>query len=70
VLGVGQRRDGATDLAPYDTADLQARWRLARQWQLEARLLNAFDRQYQTVRDYPGLPRQAWIGLRYAGGGL
>ena len=70
ALGVGQRRDGATDLAPYDTADLQARWRFARQWQFEAKLLNVFDRQYDTVRDYPGLPRQAWIGLRYAGGGF
>jgi vitamin B12 transporter len=70
ALGVGERRDGATDVAPYDTADLQARWRFARQWQLEARLLNVFDRQYETVRDYPGLPRQTWVGLRYAGAGF
>ncbi len=70
ALRVGRRRDGATDLAAYETADLQARWRWARQWQLEAKLLNAFDRRYDTVRDYPGWPRQAWVGVRYAGAGF
>ncbi len=56
-------------LARVTTLDLNAAWRLAPAWQLEAKLLNATDRDLQPVRDYQGLGRQAWIGIRYDGAG-
>lgn len=70
VLVLGARPDGGAQLASETTVDLRARWRVAPHWQLEAKLLNAGDRDLQPVRDYQGLGRQAWIGLRYAGEGL
>jgi vitamin B12 transporter len=70
VLSVGARPEGAATLAAYTTVDLSARWRFAPQWQFEAKLLNATDRQYEPARDYQGVGRQAWIGLRYDSQGL
>jgi vitamin B12 transporter len=70
LLAVGARPDGTATLGRYATLDLSARWRFAAQWQLEAKLLNATDRQYEPVHDYQALGRQAWIGLRYASAGL
>jgi vitamin B12 transporter len=70
VVGVGDRPDGGKTLGAYATLDLQARWQLAPKWQLEARLLNVFDRDVEPVRDYRGLGRQAWIGVRYERAGL
>ena len=34
------------------------------------KLLNALDRRVEPVRDYQGLGRQAWIGVRFDGQGL
>ena len=70
VLDVGERPDGSVKLAGYQTLDLRVRWRVASQWQLEAKLLNATDRSYEVARDYQSLGRQGWIGLRYDGAGL
>jgi vitamin B12 transporter len=70
LLAVGARPEGTAMLAAYTTLDLSARWRFAPQWQLEAKLLNATDRQYEPARDYQSLGRQAWIGLRYDSVGL
>lgn len=70
VLRVGQRPDAGAQLAGYTTLDLKATWRFDTRWQLEARLLNATDRDYQPARDYQPLGRQAWIGLRYDGLGF
>lgn len=70
LLAVGARPDGGSRLGSYETLDLRARWRVAPQWQIEAKLLNATDRQIEPVRDYQALGRQAWIGVRYDGGGL
>ena len=47
------------------TLDLSARWQVARDWQLQAKLLNATNTDLEPVRDYQGLGRQAWVGLRY-----
>jgi vitamin B12 transporter len=49
----------------YTTIDLRARWRFAPQWQLEAKVLNATDRDIEPVRDYQALGRQGWIGVRW-----
>lgn len=70
VLAVGSRPDGSARLGAYEKIDLRARWRFARQWQLEAKLLNATDRTIEPARDYQSLGRQAWLGVRYDGLGL
>lgn len=70
LLGVGSRPDGSKQLSSYETLDLRSTWRVAPQWQLEAKLLNATDRQYESVRDYQNLGRQAWLGIRFDAKGL
>ena len=70
LLHVGARPEGGTQLPAYLTADIQARYRVAPKWRLEARVLNVFDRRYEAVRDYPALGRQAWLGIRYDGLGF
>ena len=70
VLRVSQRPDGGALLSAYTLLNLNARWRFERFWQLEARLQNATDRDYQPARDYQDVGRQFWIGLRYDGKGL
>ncbi|HZT56482.1 MAG TPA: TonB-dependent receptor, partial [Burkholderiaceae bacterium] len=70
LLAVGARPEGAATLGRYTTLDLNARWRFAPQWQLEAKLLNATDRQYEPARGYQALGRQAWIGVRFDSVGL
>ena len=69
-LHVGARSEGGSQLPAYQIVDLQARFRFVPHWRLEARLLNAFDRRYEAVRDYPALGRQAWLGVRYDGRGF
>ena len=65
VLVVGSRPDGGVVLGRYETLDLRTTWRLAPQWQIEAKLLNATDRSIEPARDYQSLGRQAWIGVRF-----
>ncbi len=53
-------------LGGYATTDLRASWRFGRDWQIEARLANAFDRDYETVY-YFNQPGRAWyLTLRYS----
>ncbi len=68
VLRLGARPDGGKDLAAETTLDLKAAWRLAPGWTLQAKLLNATDRSTEPARDYQGLGRQAWLGVRFEGG--
>jgi vitamin B12 transporter len=68
LLRLGARPDGGKVLAAETTLDLKAAWRFAKGWSLEAKLLNATDRDVEPARDYQGLGRQAWLGLRWAGG--
>jgi vitamin B12 transporter len=70
LLDVGARPDGGVDLGGYATLDLRATWRLSPQWQLVGKLLNALDHRIEPVRDYQGLGRQAWIGLRFDSKGI
>lgn len=70
VLDVGSRPDGGVRLGGYAVVDLRASWRFLPQWRLEAKLLNAGDHRVEPVRDYQGLGRQAWIGLRFDSQGL
>jgi len=66
LLQVGERPDGGATLPEETTLDLKARWQFARQWSLEAKVINATDADLQPVRDYQGLGRQAWLGVRYS----
>jgi vitamin B12 transporter len=70
LVAVGSRPEAGTTLPAYWLLDLNARWRFERDWQLEARLNNATDEAYQPVKDYQGVGRRFWIGLRYDGRGL
>ncbi len=73
LLVVGKRPDfenGSAVLGGYGVVDLKATWRLRPQWRLETKLLNALDHRIEPVRDYQGLGRQAWIGVRFDSQGL
>lgn len=70
LLSVGSRPDGGKRLGAYQTVDLRADWRVAPQWRVELKLLNATDRDIEPVRDYAAPGRQAWVGLRYDTRGL
>ena len=65
VLRLGSRPDGGKTLAAETTLDLSGTWRFAPAWALQAKLLNATDRDREPARDYQGLGRQAWLVLRY-----
>ena len=68
LLRVGARPEGGRTLAAATTLDLTLRRTLARGLTLEARVLNATDRDVEPARDYQGLGRQGWLGLRWEGG--
>jgi vitamin B12 transporter len=68
VLRLGARPDGGKQLAAETTLDLSALWKIAPRWSLQAKLLNATDRDIEPARDYQGLGRQAWLALRFEGG--
>ena len=70
ALFVGSRPDTGVVLGGYGVLDLRVTWRPRAEWQVEARLANALDRTVEPVRDYRGLGRQAWLGVRYASAGL
>ena len=70
LTSVGARPEGGATLGAYETLDLQLRYRFSPSWQIEAKLLNALDRDYQPARDYQSVGRQAWVGVRFQGAGL
>ena len=74
LVFVGSRPDGSPGttfvLGGYGVLDLRATWRFMPKGRLEAKLLNALDHRVEPLRDYQGLGRQAWIGVRFDGQGL
>ncbi len=73
LLVVGRRPDaenGSAALGGYGVVDLKATWRIRSQWQVESKLLNALDHRVEPLRDFQGLGRQAWIGVRFDSQGL
>jgi vitamin B12 transporter len=71
LYGAGHRYDDAANqqrLAGYGTLDLRASWNFRPGWSLQARVANAFDRRYETVRFYNQLGRTAYLTLRYSPG--
>lgn len=69
VNGAGRAFDDAANrhaLGGYSTTDLRASWHFAPGWQLEARIANVFDRQYETVWYYNQPGRSGFLTLRYS----
>lgn len=64
----GKRYDDAGNnqrLGGYATLDLRAAYRFAKQWQLQARVGNVFDKQYETAAYYVQQGRNFFVTLRY-----
>ena len=55
-------------LGGYGLLDLRASWQLGRNWQVQGRLENAFDKDYQTVATYNTAGRSLILTLRYRAG--
>lgn len=53
-------------LGGYSTLALRASWHFTADWQVEARLANAFDRDYETVYYYNQPGRTWYLTLRYS----
>src|SRR5574337_565201 len=69
INAAGRSYDDAANahrLGGYATTDLRASWHVARAWQLEARLANAFDRDYETVWYFNQPGRQLFVNMRYS----
>ncbi len=67
VLHVGERPDSGVWLPAYATLDLLAAWRPLPGLEVQAKLLNATDRDIEPVRGYQALGRQALLVLRWQG---
>ena len=70
VLDIGSRPDAGIVLGGYALVNVNATWRFMPQRRVEASVLNALDHRVEPIRDYQGLGRQAWVGIRYDGRGL
>ena len=69
LLKVGRRYDDAANakpLASYTTVDLQASYAFARDWNVQAKLNNVGDREYETAQGYNQPGRQFFLTLRYS----
>ncbi|MEO8778724.1 MAG: TonB-dependent vitamin B12 receptor [Rhodanobacter sp.] len=69
VYAAGRSYDDAANahrLGGYSTTDLRASWHFSSAWQVEARLANAFGRDYETVYYYNQPGRAGYLTLRYS----
>ena len=53
-------------MASYTTVDLQASYAFARDWNVQAKLNNVGDREYETAQGYNQPGRQFFVTLRYS----
>jgi vitamin B12 transporter len=68
LLHVGDRYDNAANtlaLAAYTTVDVHADWQFARDWSVQARIVNLTDKQYETATGYDQSGRGAYLTLRW-----
>ncbi|HZY18069.1 MAG TPA: TonB-dependent receptor [Ramlibacter sp.] len=68
LLAVGSRFDDAANarrLGGYTTADLYADWQFARDFALQAKLVNLADKRYETAYGYNQPGRGAFVTLRW-----
>jgi vitamin B12 transporter len=66
--GVGRRYDDLANdhrLGGYATLDLRLEWALREDWQVQGRVSNLFDKDYQTAGYYNQPGRTFLLGLRY-----
>jgi len=71
VVGEGRRYDNLANtvkLASYAAVDMRAAYTLAKHWQLQTRVANLFDKQYETAAYYNQPGRNYFISLRYQPG--
>lgn len=69
LLAAARRYDDADNTLPlpgYGVLDLRASRQLGRDWQVQARLGNVFDKAYETAAYYPQAGRELFFTLRYA----
>lgn len=64
VLGVDERRDGAETLPGYGLLNLAAQLPLMKGLQLEGRIENAGDKEYELASGFNALGRVYYVGLR------
>jgi vitamin B12 transporter len=67
LLSVAARPEAGRSVDAYRTLDLRLARRFGAGWSLEASVLNVADERYAVALDYPGPPRQFWIGVRQTG---
>ncbi len=68
LVAVGRRYDDLANtraMGGYATLDLRAEYALSRAWRLQARLENAFDKEYETAAFYNQPGRGVYVTLRY-----
>ncbi len=66
LLASGDREDfGGVELDSYVTANLTGQFRLGEQWQLNARIENLFDEEYQTAANFRMQELSGFVELRY-----
>ncbi len=66
VLASSDREDfGGRTLAGYVIANVTGQLQLGKSWQLNARIENLFDKEYQTAADYRMQERSGFVELRY-----
>ena len=66
VLASGDREDfGGVKLPGYVLANLTGQYQLGEQWQINARVENLFDTEYQTAADYRMQERSGFVELKY-----
>ena len=67
VLASGDREDfGGVSLAGYVVANLTGQLQLSDDWQLNARIENLLDTEYQTAANFRMQERSAFVELKYA----
>ena len=66
VLASGDREDfGGVRLAGYVVANLTGQLQLSKAWQLNARIENLLDTEYQTAANFRMQERSAFVELKY-----
>jgi vitamin B12 transporter len=68
IIAEGRRFDDLANTRQLDgfaTVDLRAEYQLDRDWQLQARIENLFDKDYETAAFYNQPGRSAYLTLRY-----
>ena len=66
LLYSGERKDfGGITLDSYTLVNLNASYRLNRNWQIFAKLENAFDEDYQLAYGYNTQGRAGFLGIRF-----